>query len=170
MYPALQFWALQGHINWSLIIYPLLCPALSALYEKTAGKTKPHALLHVNTNIVCELSWFINHVKHSAGIHFLEASEWTIHDDVDTLKALHQCIRCWHFGSLVSILATIGQSPQTSMRMESSFMKCLPFAVPPTFCASMATCNTFYATQITPAPLTSSILCMPSPPITASSS
>ena len=40
-----DFWALQGHLNWALNVYPLLQPALSGLYDKTAGKDKPLLLL-----------------------------------------------------------------------------------------------------------------------------
>ncbi|KAJ3911164.1 hypothetical protein F5877DRAFT_93815 [Lentinula edodes] len=35
-----EYQHLGGWINWSLNVYPLLRPALSALYEKMAGKTK----------------------------------------------------------------------------------------------------------------------------------
>lgn len=35
-----EYQHLAGWINWSLNVYPLLHPGLSALYEKMAGKTE----------------------------------------------------------------------------------------------------------------------------------
>jgi hypothetical protein len=84
--PLRDFWALEGHINWALNVYPLLRPCLSAMYEKTAGKTLPRALLRVNTAIARELSWFTAHVEASSGVHIMGAAEWTVHDQVDTLE------------------------------------------------------------------------------------
>ena len=85
--PLRDFWALQGHVNWALNVYPLLRPSLSALYAKTAGKHKPRALLRVNTDIAHEVSWLIGHIEHSTGVHLIEASEWTVYDGVDTIEA-----------------------------------------------------------------------------------
>ena len=85
--PLKDFWALEGHVNWSLNVFPLLRPALSAMYAKTAGKTKPQALLRVNTSIAYEMQWFLSHVEKSTGVHLIEAIEWTTHDRIDTLEA-----------------------------------------------------------------------------------
>jgi hypothetical protein len=85
-FPLREFWVIQGHINWALNVYPLLRPALSALYEKTAGKTQPRALVRVNTGVIRELKWFIQHIEASSGVHILGASEWTVHDREDTLE------------------------------------------------------------------------------------
>ena len=59
----LEFQWLSGHINWSLPVWPLLQPSLLAIYAKIAGKTKPHADVHVNKAIEVELTWFIGHVS-----------------------------------------------------------------------------------------------------------
>ena len=39
----LEYQQLAGHINWSLPVWPLLCPCLSGIYAKIAGKTKSFA-------------------------------------------------------------------------------------------------------------------------------
>jgi hypothetical protein len=85
-FPLREFWAIQGHVNWALNVYPLLRPALSALYDKTAGKSQPRALVRVNSGIIRELKWFMQHVEGSSGVHILGASEWTIYDREDTLE------------------------------------------------------------------------------------
>ena len=54
-----EFWALEGHVNWALNVFPLLRPALSSMYEKTSGKSLPHATLRTNTQIAHELTWFM---------------------------------------------------------------------------------------------------------------
>jgi hypothetical protein len=82
-----DFWGLQGHINWSLNVFPLLRPCLSALYAKTAGKTKPRAMLRVNTSIIRELIWFTDHVSRAPGVHFLKSVQWSTSDNIDTLTA-----------------------------------------------------------------------------------
>ena len=35
-----DFQALGGHVNWSLAVFPLLKPSLSALYAKISGKSE----------------------------------------------------------------------------------------------------------------------------------
>jgi hypothetical protein len=50
-----EFWQLQGYVNWALNVFPKLRPALCATYAKTAGKTKGHAPIRVNTDIVREM-------------------------------------------------------------------------------------------------------------------
>jgi hypothetical protein len=54
-FPLCKFWALQGLLNWALSVYPLLCLALSALYEKTVGKTLLWALVCMNLAIIHRL-------------------------------------------------------------------------------------------------------------------
>jgi hypothetical protein len=80
-----EFWRLQGYVNWALNVYPRLRPALSAMYAKTAGKTKGRAYLRVNKRICSEMSWFIKHIQQSSGVHMLKAVEWSQSDGVKTL-------------------------------------------------------------------------------------
>ncbi|KIK45152.1 hypothetical protein CY34DRAFT_10547 [Suillus luteus UH-Slu-Lm8-n1] len=47
-----DFQCLAGHLNWALNVYPLLCPGLSALYAKTAGKLEQRALIWVNRDVI----------------------------------------------------------------------------------------------------------------------
>lgn len=72
-----DFQSLQGHINWSLNVYPQLQPALCASYTKTAGKSEPNGLIRVNNDMRQELIWFIDHVRNSDGVHFLKSAEWS---------------------------------------------------------------------------------------------
>ncbi|EMD33084.1 hypothetical protein CERSUDRAFT_98692 [Gelatoporia subvermispora B] len=79
-----EFLSLAGYVNWSLNVYPLLKPALSSLYAKTAGKDKMNASIHVNQSIVNELEWFSHHVEISSGVHFFGAEEWATSDLTQT--------------------------------------------------------------------------------------
>jgi hypothetical protein len=72
-----DFQSLQGHINWSLNVYPRLRPALCASYAKTAGKSEANGLIRVNNDMRRELTWFIDHVRNSDGVHFLKSAEWS---------------------------------------------------------------------------------------------
>jgi hypothetical protein len=79
-----NFQSLQGHINWALNVYPKLCPALSASYTKTVGKSKPNALIRVNNDMRRELGWFIACIRESDGVHFIKSVEWSPTDGGDT--------------------------------------------------------------------------------------
>ncbi|KAG0701877.1 hypothetical protein DFH29DRAFT_805771 [Suillus ampliporus] len=57
-----DFQHLTGHLNWALNVYPLLCPGLSALYAKMAGKLEKKALIWVNNDVTWELMWVTNHL------------------------------------------------------------------------------------------------------------
>jgi hypothetical protein len=56
-------WQLQGYVNWVLNVFPKLRLALCATYAKTAGKTKPHAPVRINTGIAREMEWLIQMLK-----------------------------------------------------------------------------------------------------------
>jgi hypothetical protein len=79
-----DFQSLQGHINWSLNVYPKLRPALCASYAKTAGKSEPNGLIRVNNDMRRELSWFVAHVRNSDGVHLLKSVEWSPTDSNQT--------------------------------------------------------------------------------------
>ena len=72
----LEYQQLAGHINWSLPVWPLLRPCLSAVYAKIAGKTKPFAGIRVNKAIETELGWFTNHASLSSGVFLLRSVAW----------------------------------------------------------------------------------------------
>ena len=72
----LEFQRLAGHINWSLPVWPLLRPSLSAMYAKIAGKTKPLADVRVNKAIETELTWFVSHASQSSGVLLLRSVAW----------------------------------------------------------------------------------------------
>ena len=66
-----DFQSLAGHINWSLAIFPLLKPSLSAVYAKIANKTQTMATVCVNNAVQDELLWFAKHAQKSDGILLL---------------------------------------------------------------------------------------------------
>jgi hypothetical protein len=78
--PLRDFQRIAGWINWSLNAYPLLRPALSAVYNKMSGKTQQHQPVWINQSIVNELSWFTRHVEASDGVLMLDSIEWSEED------------------------------------------------------------------------------------------
>ena len=71
-----DFQSIAGHINWSLAVFPLLKPALSALYSKIANKSQLMALVHVNNAVQEELLWIAKHAHNSDGIFLLWCVAW----------------------------------------------------------------------------------------------
>ena len=56
---ALRDWQrILGYCNWGLNAYPLLRPALQSSYAKLKGKKIPLALIHLNKQVIRDLSWF----------------------------------------------------------------------------------------------------------------
>jgi len=84
-----DFQRLAGHLNWALNVYPLLCPGLSALYAKTAGKLEQKALIWVNRDIVWELSWVAQHLIASDGVYFLKTLAWDFHHMAQATLAVY---------------------------------------------------------------------------------
>jgi hypothetical protein len=80
-----DFQSLAGHVNWSLAVFPLLKPALSAVYAKMAGKSLPMASIRVNNAVRNELLWFAKHADDSDGIFLLKSIAWD--PTVDTSNA-----------------------------------------------------------------------------------
>ena len=72
----LEYQQLAGHINWSLPVWPLLHPCLSAMYAKIAEKTKLFAGIWVNKVVETELAWFVKHVSSSSGVFLLRSVTW----------------------------------------------------------------------------------------------
>ena len=71
-----DFQSLAGHINWSLAVFPLLKPALSAIYAKMANKSQAMATIRVNNAVREELLWFAKHAHNSDGIFLLRSVAW----------------------------------------------------------------------------------------------
>ena len=67
-------------INWSLNVFPLLQPCLSALYAKMSHKKKPSAELYLNTQICCKLLWAANHLESCEGVFLLKSLDWEATD------------------------------------------------------------------------------------------
>jgi hypothetical protein len=85
-----EFQQLAGWINWSLNVYPLLKPGLSNVYDKISGKTESHAKIYVNKGVVDDLSWFLDHVKVSDGVHFFKTTDWSV-NDADVIAFTDAC-------------------------------------------------------------------------------
>jgi hypothetical protein len=79
-----DFQQLASWINWSLNVFPLLKPGLCTVYEKIAGKSSPHAKLHVSKGVRRDLEWFLEHVVNLSGVHIFDASDWGP-DDADAI-------------------------------------------------------------------------------------
>jgi len=75
-FPLKEFQSVAGHINWSLAVFPLLRPGLSATYAKMADKDRPHGLIRVNNAIRDELLWFTKHANRSDGSFLLKTVAW----------------------------------------------------------------------------------------------
>jgi hypothetical protein len=56
-----DFQSLAGQVNWSLAVFPLLKPGLSAVYEKMAGKIQTMVSIRINNAVRDELLWFAKH-------------------------------------------------------------------------------------------------------------
>ena len=89
-----EFQSIAGHINWSLAVFPLLKPGLSAVYEKTADKSRLMASIRVNNAVRDELLWFANHAQNSDGIFLLKTVAW------DPTVDLQDTITCFTDASL----------------------------------------------------------------------
>jgi hypothetical protein len=63
-------------MNWALNVYPLLKPALSNLYAKMKDKHEPFAKIHVNRAVTTDLSWFMDRVRLSDGVHLIIDPDW----------------------------------------------------------------------------------------------
>ena len=71
---------MAGWINWSLNVFPLLRPCLSALYAKMSNKKRPSAELYLNTQICHELLWAANHLESCEGVFLLKSLDWEATD------------------------------------------------------------------------------------------
>ena len=87
-HPLRKFQVIAGWINWSLNVFPLLRPALSNVYDKTAEKTNPNALVFLNKGVCDDLLWFKAHLLALPGVLLLNSVLWdpsqahiTIHCD-----------------------------------------------------------------------------------------
>jgi hypothetical protein len=80
-----EFQSIAGRVNWSLAVFPLLKPGLSAVYAKMAGKTRLHGPIRVNNAVRDELLWFAKHAAQSDGIFLLKTVAWDPTSDlIDT--------------------------------------------------------------------------------------
>jgi hypothetical protein len=98
-----DFQSIAGHVNWSLAVFPLLKPGLSAVYDKMAKKSKMLAAIRVNNAVRDELLWFAKHAQNSNGIFFLKSVAWDPTTDLSnaTVTQTHPWTE-WHTGSLSS--------------------------------------------------------------------
>ncbi|KAF5387588.1 hypothetical protein D9757_006614 [Collybiopsis confluens] len=71
-----EFQRIGGWTNWGLNAYPLLCPGLSGLYNKMAGKSKVDQRIWVNKSVCKELLWLTEKMETMSGVRILESEEW----------------------------------------------------------------------------------------------
>ncbi|KAJ7065762.1 hypothetical protein C8F01DRAFT_966852, partial [Mycena amicta] len=76
-----EFQCLAGYMNWSFNMYYLLRPALSNIYEKMAGKSRPHSTIYLNKALKDDLAWFLRHLRESSGTLFFDALDWDPHTE-----------------------------------------------------------------------------------------
>ena len=74
--PLQEWQRLAGHLNWLLNVLPWGRPALSELYRKTSGKTKPSAKIFLNATIHSDLRWLADTIPKSIGVRFLDEGLW----------------------------------------------------------------------------------------------
>ena len=74
----LKHWErLAGWFNWALNVYPLLRPALNNVYAKMNGKGHKDQRIHINNAVRDDLTWAINHIESSDGVHLFKSFYWT---------------------------------------------------------------------------------------------
>ena len=74
----LKHWQrMTGWLNWALNVYPHLRPALNNVYAKMGGKQNSEQRVYINNAIRSDLTWALNHIKSSDGVHLLKSLAWT---------------------------------------------------------------------------------------------
>jgi hypothetical protein len=58
-----EFQSVAGHVNWSLTVFLMLKPSLSAVYAEMTGKPCPLGPIRVNNAIHKDLLWFAKHTE-----------------------------------------------------------------------------------------------------------
>ena len=71
---------LAGWLNWCFNVYPLLCPALSNVYDKLRNKTNPAGSIWINNAVREDLRWALDKIKSSPGRYLLNSVAWTSED------------------------------------------------------------------------------------------
>lgn len=80
--PLIEWQRLAGWMQWAINAYPLLRPAVTPLYEKTAGKTHRNARVMINLEVRAALEWFVSRLATTNGVSILDANEW-LPDEAD---------------------------------------------------------------------------------------
>jgi hypothetical protein len=74
--PLREWQRLAGHLNWLLNVLPWGRPALSELYRKISGKSKPSAKNFLNATIHSDLRWLADTIPKAIGVQFLDEGLW----------------------------------------------------------------------------------------------
>ncbi|KIM22104.1 hypothetical protein M408DRAFT_33379, partial [Serendipita vermifera MAFF 305830] len=74
--PLVEWQRMAGWMQWALNAYPLLRPAVTPLYHKTAGKTYRKAPVIINREVRHALQWFMERLDLAEGVSILDAEEW----------------------------------------------------------------------------------------------
>lgn len=118
--------ALAGYINWSLNVFPCLRHGLASLYMKMTGPYLPNQKVHINEDIVWDLSWLAQHIKLSTSVFLLKLIAWDPATcDLEIIDASLSSIGMWSPTIHVTYHAPI-LSSQASTRIffHEAFMVC----------------------------------------------
>lgn len=119
---TLQEWQqLTGWINWSLNIFPLLCPALSNVYTKMKGKTIQSAQIFINKAVQDDLIWFANHVKTSSGVFLFVNTDWDPLKEPNLIIYGDMCLKGMGFWIPADNLSYLGKTDSSSLMAEFIF-------------------------------------------------
>jgi hypothetical protein len=78
--PLREWQRLAGHLNWLLNVLPWGRPALSELYRKISGKTKPSEKIFLNATVHSDLQWLADTIPKAIGVRFLNEGLWLDRD------------------------------------------------------------------------------------------
>lgn len=67
---------MNGWMNYSFNVYPLLKACLNNFYPKMAGKLKPEQRIYTNTAVRADFRWAKSHIETSDGVHVLKSRSW----------------------------------------------------------------------------------------------
>lgn len=74
--PLREWSKLAGHLNWILNVFPIARPALTEMYRKMSGKTRPNGYIFLNREVITDLTWFRDVLPQATGVRFIQNGRW----------------------------------------------------------------------------------------------
>jgi len=137
-YPLKQWQRLAGWLNWSFNVFPLLRPGLCNVYQKMRGKSEPNDLIFVNNAVRDDLTWTIDHMSRSLGIHIVRSLSWEP-ENADITIFCDACLSGMGFWYLDTNRAFVSVTPMDLMPLGTPANDhILPFEF---LCIVMALCH-----------------------------